>query len=53
MHMHWVKVQNFKNPKLLKIQIFEHTACLQDINDFQFKWSIVFKYTDNKSENIL
>ena len=49
----WVKVQNFQNPDLSKIQsLIKLAVCPQNIHNFKFKWSNVFRQTDNKSEKL-
>ena len=44
----WVKVQNLQNPEILKLQSFN-----LHIHNLKFKWSIVFRQTEYKSENLL
>ena len=44
----WVKVLNFQNPE---IRNFDLKTC--SIHNLKFKWSIVFKQTEYKSENLL
>ena len=45
----------FKISKILniKINILKLVVCLQNINDFKLKCSIVLRYSENKSEKLL
>ena len=49
----WVKVQNFQNPVLSKTPILKLAVCPLNIHNFKFKWSIVLRQTENKSEKRL
>ena len=49
----WVKVQHFKNPELSKFKSLKLAVCLQSVNNFKLKWSIVQIRTENKSEKLL
>ena len=42
----------FQNPELL-IWILKLAVCLQNFNNFKFKWSIILRHTENKSKKLL
>ena len=43
----------FPLPPSEVLQIFKLVVCLQNINNYKFKWVIVFRWSENKSEKLL
>ena len=43
---------NFQKSSTLEITIFKHAVCLENTNNFKFKWFIVLTGIQNKSEKL-
>ena len=50
---HMGESSNFQNPEFSKLPILKLAVCPLNIHNFKFKWSIVFRKTENKSEKLL
>ena len=47
------EISKFQNPDFLKFDLKTCRMPTKYINNFKFKWSIVLRQTENKSEKLL